>query len=97
MATSKYHREIIVFTDTPLLLEESPKWAALKEVLQEIQDHSKDDVNPEKDAPVSGSRPVLVCAADDRSCSQLKEVRYHHITWHQITLCCITLCHVTHH
>ena len=67
--------KLIVLTDANFLFEECPKWAGLKEVLREIQEHNKESEDPKEDAPSRGANPVLVCAADDRSCNQLREVR----------------------
>ncbi|XP_030068380.1 DNA repair endonuclease XPF isoform X2 [Microcaecilia unicolor] len=50
-----------------LVLESSPKWEALSEVLQEIERENK-----ESDA-LGGPGRVLICASDDRTCAQLKE------------------------
>ncbi|XP_034286151.1 DNA repair endonuclease XPF isoform X1 [Pantherophis guttatus] len=61
-----------------LVLESSPKWEALGEVLKEIEKENADsealggpgeDLPPDKD----GQGRVLVCASDDRTCAQLKE------------------------
>ncbi|XP_071117720.1 DNA repair endonuclease XPF-like [Haliotis cracherodii] len=49
------------------VLEECPKWQVLKEVLREIDEENK------KCDPDLGPGRVLVCAEDDRTCSQLKE------------------------
>ncbi|XP_034564439.1 DNA repair endonuclease XPF [Notolabrus celidotus] len=52
-----------------LVLEKSPKWAALTEVLQEIERENKS----------SQQEPgrVLICASDDRTCAQLQQyIRY---------------------
>ncbi|CAL9698808.1 unnamed protein product [Knipowitschia caucasica] len=48
-----------------LVLEKSPKWGALTEVMQEI----------EKENQSSNQEPgrVLICASDDRTCSQLQQ------------------------
>ncbi|XP_076025802.1 DNA repair endonuclease XPF [Genypterus blacodes] len=48
-----------------LVLEKSPKWAALTEVLQEIEKENKS----------SEHKPgrVLICASDDRTCAQLQQ------------------------
>ncbi|KAL7979151.1 hypothetical protein Chor_015175 [Crotalus horridus] len=50
-----------------LVLESSPKWEALGEVLKEIE---KENANSEA---LGGPGRVLVCANDDRTCAQLKE------------------------
>uniref|UniRef100_A0AAY4AT46 ERCC4 domain-containing protein n=1 Tax=Denticeps clupeoides TaxID=299321 RepID=A0AAY4AT46_9TELE len=48
-----------------LVLEKSPKWEALSEVMKEIE---KENSRPE-DAPGA----VLICAGDDRTCAQLRD------------------------
>ena len=53
------------FPCTDLALEECPKWSALCEVLEEIREENSACDDPGR---------VLVAAADDRTCSQLKEV-----------------------
>lgn len=50
-----------------LVLESSPKWEALTEVLKEIEAE-----NMESEA-LGGPGQVLICASDDRTCSQLRE------------------------
>ncbi|KAM7381978.1 hypothetical protein PAMA_012712 [Pampus argenteus] len=52
-----------------LVLEKSPKWAALTEVLQEIERENKS----------SQHEPghVLICASDDRTCAQLQQYIRH--------------------
>uniref|UniRef100_A0A671V404 DNA repair endonuclease XPF n=1 Tax=Sparus aurata TaxID=8175 RepID=A0A671V404_SPAAU len=52
-----------------LVLEKSPKWEALTEVLQEI----------ERDNKSSQHEPghVLICASDDRTCAQLQQYVRH--------------------
>ncbi|XP_039216664.1 DNA repair endonuclease XPF isoform X1 [Crotalus tigris] len=61
-----------------LVLESSPKWEALGEVLKEIEKENAnsealggpgEDLHPGKD----GQGRVLVCANDDQTCAQLKE------------------------
>ncbi|XP_063170787.1 DNA repair endonuclease XPF [Candoia aspera] len=49
------------------VLESSPKWDALGEVLKEIERE-----NANSDA-LGGPGRVLICASDDRTCAQLKE------------------------
>ncbi|KAK7100849.1 DNA repair endonuclease XPF-like [Littorina saxatilis] len=62
--------------EKPPLLEETPKWEALKQALDEIQVEiqqmvsSGDLKNPE-------DCRVLVCAEDDRTCNQLREFLCH--------------------
>ncbi|XP_077595383.1 DNA repair endonuclease XPF [Stigmatopora nigra] len=52
-----------------LVLEKSPKWEALTEVLQEIENENKK--TPEKPGR------VLICASDDRTCAQVQQyIRY---------------------
>ncbi|XP_034286152.1 DNA repair endonuclease XPF isoform X2 [Pantherophis guttatus] len=50
-----------------LVLESSPKWEALGEVLKEIEKENADS------EALGGPGRVLVCASDDRTCAQLKE------------------------
>uniref|UniRef100_A0A8C5GG57 DNA repair endonuclease XPF n=1 Tax=Gouania willdenowi TaxID=441366 RepID=A0A8C5GG57_GOUWI len=63
-------------TDKPkreLVLEKSPKWEALTEVMEEIQrENQKSEQEP-------GS--VLICASDDRTCSQLQQYIKHGADW----------------
>ncbi|CAJ1080668.1 DNA repair endonuclease XPF [Xyrichtys novacula] len=56
-----------------LVLEKSPKWAALTEVLQEIERENKS----------SQHEPgrVLICASDDRTCAQLQQCIRHGSDW----------------
>ncbi|KAM6963536.1 DNA repair endonuclease XPF [Tautogolabrus adspersus] len=56
-----------------LVLENSPKWAALTEVLQEIERENK----------CSQHEPgrVLICASDDRTCAQLQQYIRHGSDW----------------
>lgn len=56
-----------------LVLEKSPKWAALTEVLQEIERENKS----------SQHEPghVLICASDDRTCAQLQQYIKHGSDW----------------
>ncbi|XP_059549191.1 DNA repair endonuclease XPF isoform X2 [Myotis daubentonii] len=54
-------------TKKELVLESNPKWEALTEVLKEIEAE-----NSESEA-LGGPGQVLICASDDRTCSQLRE------------------------
>ncbi|KAE8284467.1 DNA repair endonuclease XPF [Larimichthys crocea] len=56
-----------------LVLEKSPKWEALTEVLQEIERENKS----------SQHEPggVLICASDDRTCAQLQQCIRHSSEW----------------
>ncbi|GAA6219934.1 DNA repair endonuclease XPF [Lates japonicus] len=56
-----------------LVLEKSPKWEALTEVLQEIEKENKS----------SEHEPgrVLICASDDRTCAQLQQYIRHGSDW----------------
>ncbi|XP_056285706.1 DNA repair endonuclease XPF isoform X1 [Pseudoliparis swirei] len=56
-----------------LVLEKSPKWEALTEVLQEI----------ERENESSQHEPgrVLICASDDRTCAQLQQYIRHGSVW----------------
>lgn len=61
---------MLLFPDTaPTLLEECPKWKVLREVLDEIEEENK------KADESLGPGRVLIAAQDDRTCSQIKEVR----------------------
>jgi len=51
------------------LLEENPKWTALKEVMKEIQ--SEIDSRPEGELP---SDKTLIVTDDDRTCLQLRQI-----------------------
>uniref|UniRef100_UPI0037E92C77 DNA repair endonuclease XPF n=1 Tax=Semicossyphus pulcher TaxID=241346 RepID=UPI0037E92C77 len=64
-STSEVKRELV--------LEKSPKWAALTEVLQEIERENKS----------SQHEPgrVLICASDDRTCAQLQQYIKHGSDW----------------
>lgn len=53
---------------TEPVLEESPKWEALRDILKEIKKENKNLGTEEEPGT------VLVAAEDDRTCSQLKEV-----------------------
>ncbi|OCT64062.1 excision repair cross-complementation group 4 L homeolog isoform X1 [Xenopus laevis] len=50
-----------------LVLESNPKWEALSEVLKEIEQENKNS------EALGGPGRVLICASDDRTCSQLRE------------------------
>ncbi|XP_061562791.1 DNA repair endonuclease XPF isoform X1 [Phycodurus eques] len=56
-----------------LVLEKSPKWEALSEVLQEIE-------NENKNSQYEPGR-VLICASDDRTCAQLQQYIRHGAEW----------------
>lgn len=53
---------------TEPVLEESPKWEALRDILKEIKKENKNLGTEEEPGT------VLIAAEDDRTCSQLKEV-----------------------
>ncbi|XP_056018962.1 DNA repair endonuclease XPF-like isoform X2 [Ostrea edulis] len=55
-------------TEEEPVLEECPKWKALRDILKEIKTENK-KLDPEDEAGA-----VLIAAEDDRTCSQLKEV-----------------------
>ncbi|XP_057681747.1 DNA repair endonuclease XPF [Corythoichthys intestinalis] len=56
-----------------LVLEKSPKWEALTEVLQEIErENNKSQHEPGR---------VLICASDDRTCAQLQQYIRHGAEW----------------
>ncbi|NXC38234.1 XPF endonuclease, partial [Penelope pileata] len=50
-----------------LVLESNPKWEALREVLNEIENENKNSEH------LGGPGQVLICASDDRACAQLRE------------------------
>ncbi|XP_061823275.1 DNA repair endonuclease XPF isoform X2 [Nerophis lumbriciformis] len=56
-----------------LVLEKSPKWEALTDVLQEIERENKS-------SPLKPGR-VLICASDDRTCAQLQQYIRHGTEW----------------
>ncbi|XP_068161430.1 DNA repair endonuclease XPF [Antennarius striatus] len=56
-----------------MVLEKSPKWEALTEVLQEIE---KENTNSQHEPG-----PVLICASDDRTCAQLQQYIRHGSDW----------------
>ncbi|KAK7918567.1 hypothetical protein WMY93_009851 [Mugilogobius chulae] len=55
-----------------LVLEKSPKWEALTEVLEEIEKENKSTDEPGR---------VLICASDDRTCAQLQQFIKHGSDW----------------
>ncbi|KAM6898901.1 DNA repair endonuclease XPF [Lycodopsis pacificus] len=56
-----------------LVLEKSPKWEALTEVLQEIERENKSSqLDPGR---------VMICASDDRTCAQLQQYIKHGSDW----------------
>ncbi|XP_041830611.1 DNA repair endonuclease XPF [Melanotaenia boesemani] len=56
-----------------LVLEKSPKWEALTEVLEEIE--------RENNSSQHGQGRVLICASDDRTCAQLQQYIRHGSDW----------------
>ncbi|XP_075755461.1 DNA repair endonuclease XPF [Pelodiscus sinensis] len=50
-----------------LVLENNPKWEALREVLKEIEMENNNSED------LGGPGQVLICASDDRTCAQLRE------------------------
>jgi DNA excision repair protein ERCC-4 len=60
-----------------LVLEENPKWSALKEILDEVhedqQTAEKKRSSREKDSVAAGGASVLVMVKDERTCAQLRE------------------------
>ncbi|OWZ18322.1 DNA repair endonuclease [Phytophthora megakarya] len=54
-----------------LVLEQNPKWDALKEILDEVHDEQKKKQNKEKMA--AGGANVLVMVKEERTCAQLRE------------------------
>ncbi|XP_005095873.1 DNA repair endonuclease XPF [Aplysia californica] len=61
--------------DVTTSLEPCPKWQALSEILAEIaeDEDSMCEVGVDNDGVLDTGYRVLVCAEDDRTCSQLKE------------------------
>ncbi|KAK1930615.1 DNA repair endonuclease XPF [Phytophthora citrophthora] len=53
-----------------LVLEQNPKWDALKEILDEVHDEQKQQ---DKKRQVDGGASVLVMVKDERTCAQLRE------------------------
>ena len=70
-----------------VVLEECPKWAALREVLEEINGYLEEEPG---EGGVSATPSVLVAAADDKTCSQLKEVG--HLSLSILLLWCVASC-----
>lgn len=64
---------------TEPVLEESPKWEALRDILKEIKKEKKNSGGTEEEPGT-----VLIAAEDDRTCSQLKEVCTHVLTCSQL-------------
>ncbi|XP_070845942.1 DNA repair endonuclease XPF [Chaetodon trifascialis] len=56
-----------------LVLEKSPKWEALTEILQEIERENK--------SSQLEAGHVLICASDDRTCAQLQQYIRHSSDW----------------
>ncbi|KAK9530667.1 hypothetical protein VZT92_012155 [Zoarces viviparus] len=56
-----------------LVLEKSPKWEALTEVLQEIERENKSSQHD--------PGRVMICASDDRTCAQLQQYIKHGSDW----------------
>ncbi|KAM4716254.1 DNA repair endonuclease XPF [Anableps anableps] len=56
-----------------LVLEKSPKWEVLTEVLEEIEKENKTSQHE--------SGRVLICASDDRTCAQLQQFIKHGSDW----------------
>ncbi|XP_008072788.1 DNA repair endonuclease XPF isoform X3 [Carlito syrichta] len=54
-------------TKKELVLESNPKWETLTEVLKEIEAENKES------EALGGPGQVLICASDDRTCSQLRD------------------------
>ncbi|KAF0025196.1 DNA repair endonuclease XPF [Scophthalmus maximus] len=67
-----------------LVLEKSPKWEALTEVLQEIEKENK--------SPQHEPGRVLICASDDRTCAQLQQYIRHGSDWLLNRLYARTIC-----
>uniref|UniRef100_A0A3Q2PQ15 DNA repair endonuclease XPF n=1 Tax=Fundulus heteroclitus TaxID=8078 RepID=A0A3Q2PQ15_FUNHE len=58
-----------------LVLEKSPKWEVLTEVLKEIEEENRSSEHG------SGAGRVLICASDDRTCAQLQQLIKHGSDW----------------
>lgn len=58
-------------TGVELQFEECPKWQALKDILEEIEEDCKITARPD-----SSVCRVLVAAQDDGMCAQIKEVEF---------------------
>ncbi|KAM4525948.1 DNA repair endonuclease XPF isoform 2-T2 [Fundulus diaphanus] len=58
-----------------LVLEKSPKWEVLTEVLKEIEEENRSSQHG------SGAGRVLICASDDRTCAQLQQLIKHGSDW----------------
>ncbi|XP_038130141.1 DNA repair endonuclease XPF [Cyprinodon tularosa] len=56
-----------------LVLEKSPKWEVLTEVMEEIEKENKNSQNE--------PGRVLICASDDRTCAQLQQFLKHGSDW----------------
>lgn len=61
-----------------LLLEENPKWIALREIVSEVLEELKS-----LDEPLSANR-ILIVANDSHTCDQIKEVSSNNTTSHFI-------------
>ena len=82
--------KIAIFLASEPLLEESPKWNALSEVLDEIDkenEHLTETLGPGK---------VLIAAADDRICQQIHEVG-ESVVFYLTDSACLTLLLNMHH
>ncbi|KAE8891009.1 DNA repair endonuclease [Phytophthora fragariae] len=60
-----------------LVLEQNPKWDALKEILDEVHDEQQREQqkkkNNDKDKLAAGGASILVMVKDERTCAQLRE------------------------
>ncbi|XP_003998897.2 DNA repair endonuclease XPF [Felis catus] len=65
--SEKTEIEQVQETKKELVLESNPKWEALTEVLKEIEAENKES------EALGGPGQVLICASDERTCSQLRE------------------------
>ncbi|ETL83182.1 hypothetical protein F442_17414 [Phytophthora nicotianae P10297] len=56
-----------------LVLEQNPKWDALKEILDEVHAEQKKKMKQNMDKLAAGGATVLVMVKDERTCAQLRE------------------------
>ncbi|KAG7390554.1 DNA repair endonuclease XPF [Phytophthora pseudosyringae] len=56
-----------------LVLEQNPKWDALKEILDEVHNEQKKQKKQNKDKLPAGGASILVMIKDERTCAQLRE------------------------
>ncbi|TWW81531.1 DNA repair endonuclease XPF [Takifugu flavidus] len=71
--TEKQKSSSVAEVKRELVLEKSPKWEALTEVLQEIERENRSSQHEQGH--------VLICASDDRTCAQLQQYIKHGSDW----------------